>query len=175
MLFNVDNAGQISFVSKLEEDKKAETNSKFSAKHLFQTRDKMGVSDVADTILNTTHQNQVCAKFSAVKVKKKNKFDGCRVSKDCHFFYMCTNISWNTFLAMMAVKIFFMCKCAQIFYFLNTCQVAYSFSHINNNQMVFVDHFEGIEISKGQQFFYPKVEFQKPWYYQNLKTQNTWN
>ena len=41
--------------------------------------------------------------------------------------------------------------------------------------MVFVDHFEGIEISKGQQFFYPKVEFQKPWYYQNLKTQNTWN
>ena len=93
MLFNVDNAGQISFVSKLEEDKKAETNSKFSAKHLFQTRDKMGVSDVADTILNTTHQNQVCAKFSAVKVKKKNKFDGCRVSKHCHFFYMCTNIS----------------------------------------------------------------------------------
>ena len=63
MLFNVDNAGQISFVSKLEEDKKAETNSKFSAKHLFQTRDKMGVSDVADTILNTTHQNQVCPKF----------------------------------------------------------------------------------------------------------------
>ena len=86
MLFNVDNAGQISFVSKLEEDKKAETNSKFSAKHLFQTRDKMGVSDVADTILNTTHQNQVCAKFSAVKVKKKTKFDGCRVSKHCHFF-----------------------------------------------------------------------------------------
>ena len=71
MLFNVDNAGQISFVSKLEEDKKAETNSKFSAKHLFQTRDKMGVSDVADTILNTTHQNQVCPKFSGLKVKKR--------------------------------------------------------------------------------------------------------
>ena len=69
MLFNVDNAGQISFVSKLEEDKKAETNSKFSAKHLFQTRDKMGVSDVADTILNTTHQNQVSG--------NKNRFNQC--------------------------------------------------------------------------------------------------
>ena len=59
MIFNVDNAGQIAFVNKLEEDKKAETSSKFSAKALFQTRDKMGVSDVADTVLNTTHQNQV--------------------------------------------------------------------------------------------------------------------
>ena len=60
MLFNVNGNGEISFVSKLEEDKKTETNSKFSAKALFQTRDKMGVSDVADTVLNTTHQNQVC-------------------------------------------------------------------------------------------------------------------
>ena len=59
MLFNVNGNGEISFVSKLEEDKKTETNSKFSAKALFQTRDKMGVSDVADTVLNTTHQNQV--------------------------------------------------------------------------------------------------------------------
>jgi actin related protein 2/3 complex subunit 1A/1B len=59
MLFTVDGSGQISFVSKLEEDKKAETNAKFSAKALFQTRDKMGISDVADTVLNTTHQNQV--------------------------------------------------------------------------------------------------------------------
>ena len=62
MLFNVNGNGEISFVSKLEEDKKTETNSKFSAKALFQTRDKMGVSDVADTVLNTTHQNQVCIK-----------------------------------------------------------------------------------------------------------------
>ena len=86
MLFNVDNAGQISFVSKLEEDKKAETNSKFSAKHLFQTRDKMGVSDVADTILNTTHQNQVCAKFSAVKVKKKTSLADVGYQKTVIFF-----------------------------------------------------------------------------------------
>jgi len=59
MLFNVDEAGQVSFVSKLEEDKKAESSSKFSARAMFQSRDKLGVSDVADTILNTTHQNQV--------------------------------------------------------------------------------------------------------------------
>ena len=26
---------------------------------MFQTRDKMGVSDTADTKLNTTHQNQI--------------------------------------------------------------------------------------------------------------------
>ena len=64
MLFNVNGNGEISFVSKLEEDKKTETNSKFSAKALFQTRDKMGVSDVADTVLNTTHQNQVKNFFS---------------------------------------------------------------------------------------------------------------
>ena len=88
MLFNVDNAGQISFVSKLEEDKKAETNSKFSAKHLFQTRDKMGVSDVADTILNTTHQNQVCAKFSGVIVKKKTSLTDVEGIKTLSFLHV---------------------------------------------------------------------------------------
>jgi len=76
MLFNVDNAGQISFVSKLEEDKKAETNSKFSAKHLFQTRDKMGVSDVADTILNTTHQNQI----SCIQIQSGDKNSASKIS-----------------------------------------------------------------------------------------------
>merc|ERR1712012_312926 len=76
MLVNVDNAGQISFVSKLEEDKKAETNSKLSAKHLFQTRDKMGVSDVADTILNTTHQNQI----SCIQIQSGDKNSATKIS-----------------------------------------------------------------------------------------------
>ena len=69
MLFKVDGSGQVAFVSKLEEDKKAESNSKFSARAMFQSRDKLGVSDVADTILNTTHQNQV----SRIQFSKVNK------------------------------------------------------------------------------------------------------
>lgn len=68
-LFKVDGAGQIAFAGKLEEDKKAETSSKFSAKALFQARDKMGVSEVADTILNTTHQNQI----SCIQIQKGDK------------------------------------------------------------------------------------------------------
>lgn len=32
---------------------------KFSAKALFQTKDRTGQSEVADTVLNTAHQNQV--------------------------------------------------------------------------------------------------------------------
>ena len=43
----------------LIQDKETESTSTFSAKKLFQTRDKMGVSDTADTKLNTTHQNQI--------------------------------------------------------------------------------------------------------------------
>ena len=50
---------QVSFKTKLEDDKKLESSAKFSAKALFQNRDKTGMSDVADTVLNTTHQNQV--------------------------------------------------------------------------------------------------------------------
>lgn len=59
LVFSVDPAGQVSFTSKLEEDRKSESTAKFSAKALFQTRDKTGMSDVADTVLNTTHQNQI--------------------------------------------------------------------------------------------------------------------
>jgi hypothetical protein len=49
----------VSFKAKLEEDKKIETNAKFSAIAMFQNRDKTGMSEVADTVLSTTHQNQV--------------------------------------------------------------------------------------------------------------------
>ncbi len=60
LVFSVnDSSGQVSFVSKLERDKKAEGGEvKFSAKALFQTKDRTGQSEVADTVLNTTHQNQ---------------------------------------------------------------------------------------------------------------------
>jgi len=72
----VNGNGEISFVSKLEEDKKTETNSKFSAKALFQTRDKMGVSDVADTVLNTTHQNQI----SCIQIQSGDKNSASKIS-----------------------------------------------------------------------------------------------
>lgn len=76
MLFNLDSAGQITFVSKLEEDKKTESNNKFSAKALFQTRDKMGTSEVADTVLNTTHQNQI----SCIQIRGGDKSKADKIS-----------------------------------------------------------------------------------------------
>lgn len=69
IVFNVDGGGQVSFKTKLEEDKKAETSTKFSAKALFQTKDKTGLSEVADTVLNTTHQNQI----SCIRIRAGNK------------------------------------------------------------------------------------------------------
>lgn len=76
LLFNLDGAGQISFVNKLEEDKEIESTSTFSAKKFFQTRDKMGVSDTADTKLNTTHQNQI----SSIQIQIGNKTGASVVS-----------------------------------------------------------------------------------------------
>lgn len=76
LLFNLDGAGQISFVNKLEEDKETESTSTFSAKKLFQTRDKMGVSDTADTKLNTTHQNQI----SSIQIQVGDKTGANMVS-----------------------------------------------------------------------------------------------
>jgi hypothetical protein len=49
----------VSFKTKLEDDKKSEASAKFSAKGFFQNKDRTGMSEVADTVLNTTHQNQV--------------------------------------------------------------------------------------------------------------------
>ena len=80
MLFNVDESGQISFVNKLEEDKKAENSSKFSAKVFFSNRDKLGVSDMADTTLNTTHQNQVIFYF----FNKSNSLALKKSLLECH-------------------------------------------------------------------------------------------
>lgn len=80
LVFNVDAAGQVSFVSRLEEDKKAGGDaggeSKFSAKALFQTKDRTGQSEVADTVLNTTHQNQI----SCIQIHSGNKSRADKVS-----------------------------------------------------------------------------------------------
>ncbi len=65
LVFSVNGgSGQVSFVSKLEQERKGGEGgdggqAKFSAKALFQAKDRMGQSEVADTVLNTTHQNQV--------------------------------------------------------------------------------------------------------------------
>lgn len=59
LVFHVDGAGQVTFQSKLEEEKKDEGARKFSAMNHFQNVDKRGQSDVADTVLLTTHQNQI--------------------------------------------------------------------------------------------------------------------
>lgn len=69
LLFSIDNAGQVAFQAKLESDKKSDSERKFSAKALFQTKDRTGQSDVADTVLNTTHQNQI----SCIRIKSGDK------------------------------------------------------------------------------------------------------
>lgn len=76
LLFQVDSSGQVSFKTKLEDDKKSESSAKFSAKALFQNRDKTGMSDVADTVLNTTHQNQI----SCIQIKAGNKERADKIS-----------------------------------------------------------------------------------------------
>jgi len=43
----------------LEQSKAAEKASKFKARDLFQSQDLKGKSDSADTVLKTTHQNQI--------------------------------------------------------------------------------------------------------------------
>ena len=56
----MNESGQVSFTARLEEDKKDESSvAKFSAKALFQTKDRTGQSEVGESMLSTTHQNQV--------------------------------------------------------------------------------------------------------------------
>lgn len=60
--------------TRLEEDKKAdEGQAKFKAMDMFKNKDRTGQSEVADTVLNTTHQNQI----SCIKIMSgdKNKAD----------------------------------------------------------------------------------------------------
>lgn len=69
LIFQVEASGQVSFKAKLEDDKKSESKAKFSAKALFQFQDRTGMSEVADTVLNTTHQNQI----SCIQIKSGTK------------------------------------------------------------------------------------------------------
>ncbi len=76
LVFSVDGSGQVAFQCRLEEDKKAEEGqgAKFSAKALFQTKDRTGQNEVADTVLNTTHQNQIsCIKIMAGDKNRADK------------------------------------------------------------------------------------------------------
>lgn len=74
LVFSVDGSGQVTFHCRLEEDKKAdEGQAKFKAMDMFKNKDRTGQSEVADTVLNTTHQNQI----SCIKIMSgdKNKAD----------------------------------------------------------------------------------------------------
>jgi actin related protein 2/3 complex subunit 1A/1B len=77
LVFSVNAAGQVAFQSRLEEDKKAdEGQAKFSAKALFQTKDRTGQNEVDNTVLNTTHQNQI----SCINIMVGDKERADRVS-----------------------------------------------------------------------------------------------
>jgi len=77
MLFKVD-GDEILFVDKLEDDTKAQDTGKISAMKKFQTRDTKGVnaSDVADTKLNSTHQNQI----SCISIQSGDKEAAQKIS-----------------------------------------------------------------------------------------------
>ncbi|QQP55996.1 Actin-related protein 02-03-2020 complex subunit [Caligus rogercresseyi] len=64
LLFTLEAGGQ------LEEDKKAETNTVFSAKALFKAKDRTGQTEAAETILNTTPQNRY---ISCIRICRGDK------------------------------------------------------------------------------------------------------
>ena len=68
LIFKVDGSGQVGFVSKLEAKENDSTEAKFSARAFFDRRDKIG-KDTTDTVLNTTHQNQI----SCIQIHVGNK------------------------------------------------------------------------------------------------------
>nr|ACO15394.1 Actin-related protein 2/3 complex subunit 1A [Caligus clemensi] len=74
LLFSVEAGGQVEYVSKLEEDKKTETNTVFSAKALFKAKDRTGQTEAAETILNTTHRKQI----SCIRICRGDK-SNCEV------------------------------------------------------------------------------------------------
>jgi actin related protein 2/3 complex subunit 1A/1B len=76
LVFQVEPSGQVSFKTKLEDDKKSEASAKFSAKGFFQNKDRTGMSEVADTVLNTTHQNQI----SCIQIRSGSKNSADKIS-----------------------------------------------------------------------------------------------
>jgi len=59
IVFTLDQAGKLSLGGRLEEDKKVESGAMSNAMKMFQNKDRVGQSDITDTVLNTTHQNQI--------------------------------------------------------------------------------------------------------------------
>lgn len=77
LVFEVNSSGQVVFLSKLEQDKKDDGGpAKFSAKAMFQAKDRTGQNEVADTVLNTTHQNQI----SNVQIVQGTKNGAAKIS-----------------------------------------------------------------------------------------------
>ena len=72
LVFKVDGSGEVAFVSKLEDKKGDASEKKFSARAFFDSRDKRG-NESTDTVLNTTHQNQI----SCIQIQSggKNRAD----------------------------------------------------------------------------------------------------
>ena len=75
LIFKVDGCGQVAFVSKLEDKETDSTETKFSARAFFDRRDKIG-KDTTDTVLNTTHQNQI----SCIQIQSGNKDRADKIS-----------------------------------------------------------------------------------------------
>jgi len=75
LVFKVDGSGQVAFASRLEEKETDSSEAKFSARAFFDRRDKIGQS-TTDTVLNTTHQNQI----SCIQIQKGNKARADKIS-----------------------------------------------------------------------------------------------
>ena len=75
LVFKVDGSGQVAFASRLEEKETDSSEAKFSARAFFDRRDKIGQS-TTDTVLNTTHQNQI----SCIQIQKGDKTRAEKIS-----------------------------------------------------------------------------------------------
>jgi len=75
-VFNLDQTGKLSLGGRLEEDKKVESGAMNNAMKMFQNKDRVGQSDITDTNLNTTHQNQV----NEMRIKQGSKSGADTVS-----------------------------------------------------------------------------------------------
>ena len=58
IVFTVDQRGMVSQGMRLDKEKKKDSSRKSNAMQMFQNKDRMG-QVVLDSILNTTHQNQI--------------------------------------------------------------------------------------------------------------------
>merc|ERR1719187_104541 len=76
-LFDLESNGQIVFRGKLEKEEVAEDNTKFNARKMFEgMADRGQKSSPRDTVLNTTHQNQI----GSLRIQSGDKFGVSKVS-----------------------------------------------------------------------------------------------